>query len=82
MRNVKTVKPELMSLCCRCASQFYNSGCCQIRRADRFQMIKDDCTFCGYRKGFDYLIYPISSKERDVQHAKTGGVRLCTVRTA
>lgn len=54
-------RPDLMSLCSYCASQFFNSGSCRIRRADPYQIEKESCIYCGYRKGYDYLIYPVTT---------------------
>ena len=48
----------LMALCCRCAAQFYTTGCYRLKRADKAQEIKDVCTFCGCHRGYDYYIYP------------------------
>ena len=84
MNRPSKTKPELMPLCCGCASQFYYSGSCRIRRADPLQTEKDTCTFCGCRRGFDYLIYPINDtrRSRRPQNIGKGGTSLCTVRTA
>ena len=51
-------EPILMTLCCRCSAQFYSTRCYRIERADKNQAVKDVCTFCGYRRGYDYNIYP------------------------
>ena len=84
MNKPNNVKPELMPLCSCCASQFYQSGACRIRRANPRQTERDFCTYCGYRKGFDYLIYPVPVQNRreHLQHSGKGGSSLCTVRTA
>lgn len=51
--------PDEMELCLcpTCASQFYNSPEHVIRRSDPYQSIKDDCTYCQVRQGFDYRIW-------------------------
>ncbi len=46
----------LLTLCARCAQQFYDSGEHIIRRADPDQMVKDTCCYCGQRQGWDYEI--------------------------
>ena len=84
MKKTNNSKPELMPLCSCCASQFYQSGTCRIRRANPFQTEKDSCTYCGFRRGFDYLIYPVNIQNRSEHPRRTrkGGSSLCTVRTA
>ena len=84
MSRPSKIKPELMPLCYGCASQFYHSGSCRIRRADPLQTEKDTCAFCGCRIGFDYLIYPIDTTDcgRKPYRTGKGGTSLCTVRTA
>ena len=45
-----------LSLCDACAQQFYNSPEHSIRRANMNQHIKETCTYCGYRTGFDFIV--------------------------
>lgn len=45
-----------LSLCDACAQQFYNSPAHSIRRSNISQSVKETCTYCGYRKGFDFLV--------------------------
>ena len=47
----------MMCLCPACASNFYGTGAYLLRRVDD-QPVKDICTYCGQRKGFDYEIVP------------------------
>ena len=51
-----------VTLCGRCVSQFYNTGQFLITRVDRYQINKNECTYCGYRRGFDYSISPKCNK--------------------
>lgn len=81
----KTIRPEpiLITLCCRCASQFYNTGRYTMQRADLYQRTKETCTYCGCRGGYDYLLNP--KKER-IDHVRRmrrykGGKDICCVRT-
>lgn len=50
-------EPMELCLCGRCAGSFYHLPDHIIRRADPDQYYKDLCDYCGYRTGFDYLIY-------------------------
>ena len=60
----KKVRPEpiMITLCARCVSQFYSANRYQMRRVDFYQINKDECTFCGCRRGYDYLLYPGKEK--------------------
>ncbi|HBT63989.1 MAG TPA: Growth inhibitor [Ruminococcaceae bacterium] len=51
--------PDEMELCLfqTCANQFYNSPDHIIKRTDPFQQVKDDCTYCQVRRGYDYRIW-------------------------
>jgi len=46
----------ILTLCDACARQFYSSPGHVVRRTNTTQTIKDTCTFCGYRSGFDYIV--------------------------
>ena len=52
----KQQEPQLICLCAACASAFYNVPTIRIRRADRYQFVKDTCTYCGIRSGYDYIV--------------------------
>jgi mRNA interferase MazF len=59
MKNSKKSKREdamLITLCARCAAQFYNSEEHVIRRANPNQKIKETCCYCGCRQGWDYTV--------------------------
>ena len=58
-------EPMLMALCSCCVRQFYSTDCYQLKRADKDQEIRDTCTFCGCRRGYDYYIYPKRNKCAD-----------------
>ena len=45
-----------MSLCGKCASQFYDLPDHKIRRVDYNQEVKEPCMFCNTRHGYDYDI--------------------------
>ena len=38
----KQQEPQLICLCAACASAFYNVPTIRIKRADRYQFVKDD----------------------------------------
>ena len=46
----------IMVLCQTCAQVFYDSPYHNIRRADPTQTLKEHCTYCNVRDGFDYVI--------------------------
>lgn len=47
-----------MTLCSKCAQTFYESPYHRIYRTDPSQTIKESCSYCGCRSGFDYHITP------------------------
>ncbi len=82
----KTQRPEpiLITLCRSCASQFYSANRYSMKRADEQQLTKEDCTYCGARKGFDYLLYPkkeTTNCSRRKRRYLEGGACECFVRT-
>ncbi len=46
----------LLTLCARCAQQFYDSGEHIIRRADPKETIMETCSYCDQRRGWSYTI--------------------------
>ncbi len=46
----------LLTLCGRCVQQFRNTGEHIVRRADFKQKTMDTCSYCGLRRGWDYLV--------------------------
>ena len=82
----KTIRQEpiLITLCCSCASQFYNTNKYRMQRADSWQINKEECTYCGCRRGYDYLLYPKkehANRSRRVRCHWEGGTCECFVRT-
>lgn len=57
-------QPDEMELClCPiCASQFFNSPDHIIRRVNPLCDVKDDCTYCQVRQGYDYMIRRVKKK--------------------
>ena len=45
-----------LCLCGRCASDFYNVPGHYIKRVDKDQTVKETCTYCNSRLGYDYII--------------------------
>ena len=78
-------EPMLMTLCCRCAAQYYSTNCYRMVRTDPYQIQREECTFCGYRQGYDYYVYPkknrIVSLSRKRPVRIMGGRKVCCVRT-
>ena len=56
--RIRPARTEAMELClCGvCAGAFFNDPQFRIRRADRSQTVRESCTYCGVRSGYDYLI--------------------------
>ena len=57
MRRTIRHEPIMITLCCGCVSQFYSTNRYHMRRVDYYQIKKDECTFCGCHRGYDYLLY-------------------------
>lgn len=68
--------PDEMTLCLcpTCAAQFYNSPDHIIRRVDPLRDLKDDCTYCQVRQGYDYLIKKVDKRKRRLQRADENGI--------
>ena len=51
-------KPKALEvcLCQRCLGSFYDANKYIVRRKNPYQVIKGDCTYCNYGKGWDYLV--------------------------
>ena len=69
--------PMLMTLCARCAWQFYESPWHRIRREDPWQIELETCTYCNVRRGYDYIIYdyrkPVVKKRNTRVFSKVPG---------
>ena len=57
----------LMCLCSVCRDQFAGIPGTYLKRVDKEQDIKETCTYCGMRKGYDYRVL-----HRKVKKEKTG----------
>jgi mRNA interferase MazF len=51
-------KKLILCLCSACADNFYGTGAYSLRKIDPQQTVKDTCTYCNQRKGYDYEIIP------------------------
>jgi len=55
-RKKKNSDAMLLTLCARCAAQFYNSDEHIVHRANLDQKYKEPCCYCSCRLGWDYKI--------------------------
>ena len=66
--NRKTTKKvdesTLTTLCAVCRGAFLDAKGVRLRRADPRQLVKDVCTYCQTRYGFDYYVQPIVRKSK------------------
>ena len=71
--NRKTTKKvdesTLTTLCAVCREAFLDAKGVRLRRADPRQLVKDVCTYCQTRYGFDYYVQPIVRKSKMVNSA-------------
>ena len=49
---------SLICLCPTCRENFEITGSYRIRRANYQQTVKEICTYCQIRYGFDYYVQP------------------------
>lgn len=68
--DLKKQEPMLLTLCPKCAAQFYNSASHHIKKAQEHQNIKEVCMFCNVRRGVDYYIYPRGYRNKKSQNVK------------
>ena len=47
----------LLDLCPKCASFYYNSPSYNIRRTSYLQRVKETCTYCQVRTGYEYIVF-------------------------
>lgn len=52
----------LLTLCPVCLEAFRDVRGIRVRRADPYQPVKEPCTYCQTRFGYDYYIHPSSPK--------------------
>lgn len=45
-----------LCLCITCANNFYGTGAFVLKRIDLDAVEKDTCTYCGQRRGYDYIV--------------------------
>ena len=57
-------KEMMLCLCNRCASDFYSMRNYRIKRVDMLQTDKDTCTFCSYRRGYDFYVWAVPRAQR------------------
>lgn len=55
--------PMMMTLCPRCAHEYYDLDDHIIKRVNPYQLYKDTCNKCGVRTGWDYFIYSKSKED-------------------
>ena len=84
--NRKTTKKvdesTLTTLCAVCRGAFLDAKGVRLRRADPRQLVKDVCTYCQTRYGFDYYVQPIVRKSKiGNRHSPTLIVATVTTRT-
>ncbi len=53
-----------LTLCCRCASIYYNMSDRYIRRKDIAQTVKEPCDICC-RAGYEYIIEENKGEQRE-----------------
>lgn len=46
----------LLCLCSVCRDQFAGIPGAYLKRADKEQTVKEICTYCGSRRGYDYRV--------------------------
>ena len=68
--DLKKQEPMLLTLCPRCAAQFYNSASHHIKKAQEHQNIKEVCMFCNVRRGVDYYICPRGYRNKKTQNVR------------
>ena len=57
-----------LTLCPACARYFYNAPDVIIRRLDSFQQVKELCSYCGVRFGWDYTVLRNQSRWNNAPH--------------
>ena len=63
-------KPMELCLCSQCASYFGNSPDYYLLRQDPCKVVKETCTFCNTRTGYDYwVISTVPYKRKEVRRA-------------
>lgn len=55
-------RASLICLCPTCRENFEIAGSYRIRRANYQQTVKEICTYCQIRMGYDYYVTPVSER--------------------
>lgn len=57
MRQISPSEKNIeLVLCPVCSRQFYNTRETFIRRANPYQVVRDTCSYCNIRSGWDYIV--------------------------
>ena len=67
MKKSKSGDTMLLTLCSRCAAQFYYSPERIIRRASLDQKIKEPCMWCNCKQVWDYVIKRATQESRKLK---------------
>lgn len=78
---------SLTTLCPICLDSFQGAKGVRVRRADPKQKIKDVCTYCQIRYGFDYYVQPDKNAGQYVKRYQeravaNGSLMMCEVQGA
>ena len=68
---------NLTTLCPRCLDAFCNTRGICVRRADTGQTVKEPCTYCQTRFGFDYYIQPAAPKSAYTKKGRFDDELIC-----
>ncbi len=66
--QIKFSNDMIMCLCPKCRSMFFSTQGFVIKRVDREQAAKDNCSYCNIKLGFDY--YVCETPKRNIQYKK------------
>lgn len=50
-------KPMIVTLCAKCAEEFFDCKRFEIKKVNTKQEVKEKCTYCNTRYGYDFAIY-------------------------
>ena len=73
MTEYMSIRPDLeVCLCPRCASIYYESKKHHIERKNLYQDILEPCDICKNPRGYDFLIWDVSSVQNRNSHVCGG----------